>query len=98
MVNKKRNSPKRLDFSEDGVRTYQAEVRQRIAMRLTELRVARGRSQAELASRAGVDESTIEEAESATAADLRIDTLTDLASGLDVPVALLLEPRQTKPH
>lgn len=98
MVNKKRSSRKPLDFGKDGVRTYQTEVRQRIAMRLTELRVARGWSQAELASRSGVDESTIEEAESATAADLRIDTLTNLASGLDGPVALLLEPRQTKPH
>jgi transcriptional regulator with XRE-family HTH domain len=98
MVNKKRNSPKRPNFNEDRVRTYQTEVRQRIAMKLTELRVARGWSQAELASRAGVGESMIEEVESATAADLRIDTLTDLASGLDVPVALLLEPRQTKPH
>lgn len=67
-------------------------------MKLTELRVARGWSQAELASRAGVGESTIEEVESATAADLRIDTLTDLANGLDVPVALLLKPRQAKPH
>ena len=98
MENKKRNEPKRVDFGEDGVGTYQVEVRQRIAMRLTEIRVARGWSQAELASRAGVGESTIEEVEAATAADLRIDTLTDLASGLDVPVALLLEMRQTKPH
>lgn len=98
MENKKRNSPRPADSGEDHVLRYQAEVRQRIAMRLTELRVARGWSQAELASRAGVDESTIEEAESATAADLRIDTLTDLANGLDVPVALLFEPRQTKPH
>lgn len=98
MVNKKRNTQELFDSSEDGIRTYQAAVRQRIAMKLTELRVARGWSQAELASRAGVGESTIEEVESATVADLRIDTLTDLAIGLGVPVASLLEPRQAKPH
>ena len=83
--------------SSDSIAAAQAEARQRVAMNVTELRIERGWSQAELAQRARVSQRTVEDIE-AGAGEMRIDALSSLAQALRVPVARIVQPRPTKPH
>jgi ribosome-binding protein aMBF1 (putative translation factor) len=74
------------------------EVRQRLALAVTELRVQRGWSPEELARRARLRPALIDRIESATAVDVRIDDLSALSEALGVEVAVLLRSRPGKPH
>ena len=72
-------------------------TRRLVAMNVTELRVTRQLSQAELARRAGVTEREVEDVEAGTG-DMLIDTLSSLAEGLNVDVAFLFRDRTDDVH
>ncbi len=67
-------------------------ARRTVAMNITELRVARGWSQAELAHRSGVQPSDVADAE-AGIGEMFIDTLSLLADGLNVDISRLFRNR-----
>jgi transcriptional regulator with XRE-family HTH domain len=71
--------------------------RRLVAMNVTELRVTRQLSQAELARRSGVTEREVEDVEAGTG-EMLIDTLSSLAEGLNVDVALLFCDRTDDVH
>jgi transcriptional regulator with XRE-family HTH domain len=66
-------------------------------MNITEQRLARRLSVAELARRAGVPEPDLEEVEAASG-EMLIDTLSSIAQALDVDVAVLFRPRTNDVH
>ena len=72
-------------------------LRRRVAMNLTELRITRHLSQAELARRSGVTERELEDVEAGTG-EMLIDTLSSLAQGLNVDVAFLFRDRTDDVH
>lgn len=74
------------------------EIRQRLALNVTELRVRFGWTQGELAARAGVSQRLLRRVEDARPGNIRIDTLTAIANGLDVPLEVLLRPRTGRGH
>jgi transcriptional regulator with XRE-family HTH domain len=61
-----------------------------ISIRLEELREARGLSQAELARRSGVPQSTISRIEAGETGSITLANLEKLADGLDVNAALMI--------
>jgi transcriptional regulator with XRE-family HTH domain len=67
-------------------------ARRLVAMNVTELRIARGWSQTELARRSRVQENEVADVE-AGAGEMFIDTLALLADALDVDVSLLFRTR-----
>ena len=72
-------------------------LRRLVAMNVTELRVTRQLSQAELARRSGVTERELEDVEAGTG-EMLIDTLSSLAEGLNVDVAFLFRDRTDDVH
>ena len=81
--------------NDEGESNYEATrlaARRLVAMNLTELRVTRQLSQAELARRSGVTERELEDVEAA-AGEMPIDTLSSLAGGLNVDIAFLFRDR-----
>jgi transcriptional regulator with XRE-family HTH domain len=72
-------------------------ARRLVAMNVTELRIARGWSQAELAHRSRVKETDVADVE-AGAGEMFIDTLSLLADALDVDVSLLFRTRTDSLH
>ena len=68
-----------------------------VAMNVTELRVARRLSQAELARRSGVTEREVDDVE-AGVGEMWIDTLSSLANGLNVDIKRLFSGRKNNPH
>jgi transcriptional regulator with XRE-family HTH domain len=71
-----------------------SEMRTRIAKAVARFRLERGWDQATLALRADLPLAELQGIESAEEA-CRIDTLTDLAQALGVPVERLVEPSDT---
>jgi transcriptional regulator with XRE-family HTH domain len=72
-------------------------ARRLVAMNVTELRVTRQLSPAELARRSGVTERDVEDVE-AGAGEMFIDTLSSLAEGLNVDVAVFFRARTDDVH
>jgi len=72
-------------------------ARRVIAMNVTELRIARGWSQAELARRSQVTESDVAEVEAA-GGEMFIDTLSSLSEGLAVDISYLFRNRTDSAH
>ena len=72
-------------------------TRRMVAMNVTELRVARGWSQAELAHRAGIEEGAVSDVE-AGIGEMFIDTLSSLADGLKVDISCLFRNRTDSMH
>ena len=71
--------------------------RRAVAMNVTELRVARGLSQADLGHRAGGEPPDVADVE-AGAGEMLIDTLSLLADGLNVDIARLFRNRTDSTH
>ena len=72
-------------------------ARRTVAMNVTELRVARGWSQAELAHQAGIEEGDVSDVE-AGIGEMFIDTLSLLADGLKVDISCLFRNRTDSMH
>ena len=72
-------------------------TRRLVAMNITEQRLARHLSVAELARRAGVPEHDIEEVEAASG-EMLIDTLSSIAQALDVDVSVFFRPKTKDVH
>ena len=72
-------------------------ARRLVAMNVTELRMARGWSQAELARRSGVKETDLADVE-AGAGEMFIDTLSLIADGLNVDISILFRNRTDSMH
>ena len=72
-------------------------TRRLVAMNVTELRIIRQLTQAELARRSAVTERELEDVEAGTG-EMLIDTLSSLAEGLNVDVALLFRDRTDDVH
>jgi DNA-binding Xre family transcriptional regulator len=70
------------------------DVRRRVALSATELRIARRWTRAELARRAGISPATVTRAEAGN--QIRINTLSRLAAAFKVPVERLLVPRSVQ--
>ena len=84
--------------NDEGESNYEATrlaARRLVAMNLTELRVTRQLSQAELARRSGVTEHELEDVEAGTGEML---TLSSLAEGLNVDAAFLFRDRTDDVH
>jgi len=85
---------------DEGESNYEATrlaARRLVAMNVTELRIIRQLTQAELARRSGVTERELEDVEAGTG-EMLIDTLSSLAEGLNVDVALLFRDRTDDVH
>jgi ribosome-binding protein aMBF1 (putative translation factor) len=93
--------PTRLPMPDDERRSKYEQAclaaRRTVAMNVTELRVARGWSQAELARRSGVRNNEVADVE-AGAGDMFIDTLSMLAGGLNVDISDLFRNRTESLH
>ena len=85
------------DEEESNYEASRLALRRRVAMNLTELRITRQLSQAELARRSGVTEGELEDVEAGTG-EMLIDTLSSLAEGLNVDVAFLFRDRTDDVH
>ena len=72
-------------------------ARRMVAMNVTELRIARGWSQGELARRSAVREAEVADVE-AGIGDMFIDTLSLLANGLNVDISCLFRNRTDSMH
>ena len=72
-------------------------ARRMVAMNVTELRIARGWTQAELAQKSGVRENDVEDVE-AGSGEMFIDTLSLLADGLNVDISWLFRNRTDRMH
>ena len=72
-------------------------ARRLVAMNVTELRIARGWTQAELAQKSGVRENDVEDVE-AGIGEMYIDTLSLLADGLNVDISCLFRNRTDRMH
>jgi transcriptional regulator with XRE-family HTH domain len=72
-------------------------ARRMVATNVTDLRIARGWSQAELAQRSGVRESDVEDVE-AGSGEMFIDTLSLLSDALNVDISCLFRNRMDKMH
>ena len=70
------------DEEESNYEATRLAARRLVAMNVTELRVTRQLSQAELARRSGVTEREVEDVEAGTG-EMLIDTLSSLAEGLE---------------
>ena len=77
--------------------TTRLATRRLVAMNITELRLARQLSVAELARRADVPERDVEEVEAASG-EMLIDTLSSLAEALEVDVVVFFRPRSDDIH
>ncbi len=77
--------------------TTRLATRRLVAMNITELRLARRLSVAELARRAEVPERDLEEVEAASG-EMLIDTLSSIAQALDVDVVVFFRPRTNDVH
>ena len=86
------DNEKRANYHEARLAT-----RRMVAMNVTELRVARGWSQAELAHRAGLGEGDVSDVE-AGIGDMFIDTLSLLADGLKIDISCLFRNRTDSMH
>lgn len=73
-----------------------ANLIKQIGVNLTELRQARGLTQTDLAKRAKVSITTLNEIESRRFRDIRLSTLTALAVALSVPVPRLFQDSDVK--
>jgi transcriptional regulator with XRE-family HTH domain len=82
------------DSKYDGARLA---ARRMVAMNVTDLRIARGWSQAELAQRSGLRENDVEDVE-AGSGEMFIDTLSLLANGLNVDISCLFRSRTDRMH
>lgn len=85
------------DEGEPDYETTRRTTRRGVAMNVTELRLGRRLSVAELAQRAGVPEHEVEEVEAASG-EMLIDTLSSLAEALDVDVVVFFRPRSNDVH
>ena len=85
------------DEEESNYEAARLALRRLVAMNLTELRVTRQLSKAELARRSGVTERELEDVE-AGRGEMLIDTLSSLAEGLNVDVAFLFRGRTDDVH
>jgi transcriptional regulator with XRE-family HTH domain len=86
--------------NDEGESNYEATrlaPRRLVAMNVTELRIIRQLTQAELARRSGVTERELEDVEAGTG-EMLIDTLSSLAEGLNVDVAFLFRDRTDDVH
>ncbi len=86
--------------NDEGKSNYEATrlaARRLVAMNVTELRIIRQLTQAELARRSGVTEREVEDVEAGTG-EMLIDTLSSLAEGLNVDVAFLFRDRTDDVH
>jgi transcriptional regulator with XRE-family HTH domain len=73
------------------------DIHRRVALAVLELRTLLGLSQRQLADRSGLSPSTVGRVEHLQG-PLQIDTLTQLAHGLGVPVERLLTPSRESVH
>ena len=85
------------DQEESDYETTRLATRRLVAMNITDLRLARGLSVAELARRAEVPERDVEEVEAASG-EMLIDTLSSLAEALEVDVVVFFRPRSHDVH
>lgn len=85
------------DQEESNYEAARLALRRRVAMNLTEFRITRQLSQAELARRSGVTERELADVEAGTG-EMLIDTLSSLAEGLNVDVAFLFRDRTDDVH
>ena len=77
--------------------TTRLATRRLVAMNITELRLARQLSVAELARRAEVPKHDLEEVEAASG-EMLIDTLSSIAQALDVDVYVFFRSRRNDVH
>lgn len=87
-----KNDEEELDYE-----TTRLTTRRLVAMNITDQRLARRLSIAELARRAGIPEHDVEEVEAASG-EMLIDTLSSIAQPLDVDVAVLFRHRTNDVH
>ena len=85
------------DEEELNYETTRLTTRRLVAMNITEQRLTRRLSIAELARRAGIPEHDVEEVEAASG-EMLIDTLSSIAQALDVDVAVLFRHRTNDVH
>lgn len=86
--------------NDEGELSYEAArvaARRLVAMNITELRIASELSRVELARRSRVTEREVEDVE-AGADDILIDTLSSLAEGLKVDIAVFFRARTDDVH
>jgi transcriptional regulator with XRE-family HTH domain len=86
--------------NDEGESNYEATrlaTRRLVAMNVTELRIIRQLTQAELARRSGVTEREVQDVEAGTG-EMLIDTLSSLAEGLNADVAFLFRDRTDDVH
>ena len=85
------------DDQESDYETTRLITRRLVAMNITELRLARRLSVADLARRAAVPEHDVEDVEAASG-EMLIDTLSSIAQALDVDVSVFFRPRTNDVH
>ena len=85
------------DEEESNYEATRLALRRRVAMNITELRIIRQLTQAELARRSGVTERELEDVEAGTG-EMLIDTLSWVAVGLNVDITFLFRARTDDVH
>ena len=87
-----KNDEEELDYE-----TTRLTTRRLVAMNISEQRLARRLSVAELARRAGVPERDVDDIEAASG-EMLIDTLSSIAQAMDVDVSVFFRPRTNDVH